>query len=132
MDTSELAGKAMRRSTLILVVPALLAGGLLRGGPGLVGAASGLVLGIGFFAVSGWLIAWGARRSPEAMTAATLGGFVVKLAVVGAVLFALRHARALDHLTFACAALAGAALFLLQAVSLVRHTPYIPAPAGKE
>jgi ATP synthase protein I len=73
-------------------VPAAIVAGILGlvGGPGTaLSAVIGILLVAGNFLAHGLSLAWAARISPTVLFAVGLGGFVVRLAVVLAAMFAL-------------------------------------------
>jgi hypothetical protein len=86
-----LAGRAL------LVMPVVvLAAGLLRGWDGALGAAIGLAIVVANFALAASAATWAARLGPGALAGASLGGYVVRLAIVFGALFALKGVDAVD------------------------------------
>jgi len=75
----------LRRSALLTAPVALLMivlGAVLGGTKGLLGAALGVALVIVFFGVSVLVVGWAAKISPQAMMAAAVGTFLVKILVL--------------------------------------------------
>jgi ATP synthase protein I len=75
----------LRRSALLTAPVALLMivlGGVLGGSKGLLGAALGVGLVIAFFGISALVVSRAARVSPQAMMAAAVGTFLVKILVL--------------------------------------------------
>ncbi len=77
-----------RRS--LWVFPAwVVASGLIWGIGGALSSALGYGLVIGNLATAAALMAWGARTSPVALMGVTLGGFVVRLALLAGIVLAV-------------------------------------------
>jgi len=55
---------------------------LLWGWEGAAAAIVGVLLAVGSLWITGRLLSWSARRSPSALAAAAMGGFVVRLVVL--------------------------------------------------
>jgi len=75
----------LRRSAMLTAPVALLMivlGAVLGGTKGLLGAALGVALVIVFFGVSVLVVGWAAKISPQAMMAAAVGTFLVKILVL--------------------------------------------------
>jgi len=75
----------LRRSAMLTAPVALLMivlGGVLDGGKGLLGAALGVALVIAFFGISVLVVGRAAKVSPQAMMAAAVGTFLVKILVL--------------------------------------------------
>ena len=75
----------LRRSAMFTAPVALLMivlGAVLDGAKGLLGAALGVALVIAFFGISVLVVSFAARVSPQAMMAAAVGTFVVKILVL--------------------------------------------------
>jgi ATP synthase protein I len=75
----------LRRSALLTAPVALLMivlGAVLGGSKGLLGAALGVALVIVFFGISVLVVSRAARVSPQAMMAAAVGTFLVKILVL--------------------------------------------------
>ena len=61
-----------------------------RGGDGALSASFGIALVLTNLALSAVLLAWAARVSPYALMAAALGGFFVRMTLVGVALYAVK------------------------------------------
>lgn len=80
----DIAFDMARRS--LWVFPAwVVVSGFIWGIGGALSSALGYVLVIGNLAAAAVLMAWGARTSPVALMGATLGGFIVRLAVLAGI-----------------------------------------------
>jgi hypothetical protein len=79
----------MVRHALTVAPVVVLGAGLLRGVDGAISAAIAFVLLAGNLLLSARLIQWAAHRSLAAMQAAVLGGYLVRLAALGAIVFGL-------------------------------------------
>jgi hypothetical protein len=80
-----------------LVAPAvILAAGVLRGVDGAISAAIGLVLVAANFVAAAAILSWAATRGVGAIYGAIFGGFVLRLAVLTAVVFALEPVPFID------------------------------------
>jgi hypothetical protein len=86
----------LARRALMVAPVVIVALGLWRGWPGAVSAAIGIVLVILNFLVSARLITWAADRSPGALEAVVMGGFVVRLAFLTVVVLALAKLSFVD------------------------------------
>lgn len=75
--------------SLLVGPPWVLGCGVVWGVGGALSAALGYVLVIGNLAAAAALMAWGARTSPAALMGVALGGFVVRLAALVGVVFAV-------------------------------------------
>lgn len=74
--------------------------GLIRGGDGAGSAAYGLAVALANLGLAALLATTFARISPGALGAATLAGYPVRLALVVASFFAIRHAAWFDVWSF--------------------------------
>jgi ATP synthase protein I len=75
----------LRRSAMLTAPIALLMivlGAVLGGAKGLIGAALGVALVIAFFGISVLVVGRAAKVSPQAMMAAAVGTFVVKILIL--------------------------------------------------
>ena len=91
----EVAADLVRR--LLIVAPVVAVVALIaRGGDGLASAAIGLALVALNFWVSARLITVAARRSPGAVMGMVLGGYVVRLGVLFAIVLALGNLSFVD------------------------------------
>jgi len=90
-------GSEMARRTLwlgpLVAVAALAIGGVPSGLAALAGAA--IVAGI--FLLSGRVLSWAGRRSPNALGAAALGGFIVRLVLLTALVWTALEFLGLDR-----------------------------------
>jgi len=119
--------------TLLALAPfALGLGGLLSGVAGVVGATLGLMLPALMLLVT-LGAAWATRRSrPEALAAAVLGSYLLKLVLVIAILVVLRGLGGYDRSSLGGALLIGVAIALVaESFAMVRaRVPYVePRPA---
>lgn len=87
-----------------------------------VGLALGLV--VANFAAGAAVIAWGSRCSPAALVGAVLGGYVVRLAAITAVVLPLRTSGWFEPVPF------GAALILSHLGLLVWEARHVVASLG--
>jgi hypothetical protein len=77
----------------VLVAPLLIvACGLVWGVDGALSSAYGIVLVMLNFLVAAALLAWAARISPTMLMAATLGGFLVRMALIVVAVSLVHHA----------------------------------------
>lgn len=109
------------------VAPAVvLAGGLVAGWGGALGAGIALALVAVNFLLAAALLAWSARISPAALATAALGGYVVRLGAITALGLAVRSLDAVDFPTF-CIVLVvshlGLLVWELRSVSLSLAAP---------
>lgn len=85
---ARIAGQMVRRASWF--VPALaVAVGLVRGPKAAVATLAGAFLVTLTMWGSGKVLSWSARRSPNALGAAALGGFIVRLAVLFGAVWAM-------------------------------------------
>jgi len=123
-----------------IAVPAAAAIGWLLGGPGAgASAAIGILLVLANFAAHGLSLAWASTVSVAAVHAVALGGFVVRLAVIVGVLFALNTFAWFSPLAFGLALvpatlllLAYEARLMLRGVGAALQIPADPAAARAE
>jgi hypothetical protein len=83
-------------------------------------ALLGVVVVTANFAAHGLSLAWAAGISVTAVQAAALGGFVVRMAVITGLVFALDRTAFFSPLVFALAVVAGTLALLVYEVRLVR------------
>ena len=89
----------LRRSAMLTAPVALLMivlGAVLGGAKGLIGAALGVGLVIAFFGISVLVVGRAARVSPQAMMAAAVGTFLVKILVLIILLSAFQNSTAFN------------------------------------
>lgn len=106
----------------IVVVPVALVGGWLASGTdGVVSAALGCVLGAANLYASAWILERAARRGPETLMIASLGGFAVRLAVLTGIVYALSKLAFVDVAVLGVVLLCTyLALLILEAITVVR------------
>src|SRR6266516_3570872 len=93
----------LRRSALLTAPVALLMivlGAVLGGSKGLLGAALGVGLVIAFFGISVLVVSQAARVSPQAMMAAAVGTFLVKILVLIILLGTFQNSTAFNDKIF--------------------------------
>jgi ATP synthase protein I len=93
----------LRRSAMLTAPVALLMivlGAVLGGTKGLLGAALGVALVIAFFGISVLVVGRAARVSPQAMMAAAVGTFVVKILVLIILLGSFQNSTAFNDRIF--------------------------------
>ena len=86
---AQVAADMARRMLPVLPVLVLLAG-LIWGGDGAISAAFAVVLVLGNLALSAALLGWAARISLALLMAAALGGFILRLVLLTAVVYAVK------------------------------------------
>jgi hypothetical protein len=89
---SEMARRALWLGPAVAII-ALLIGGIPSGLAALVGAAIVALIFLG----SGRVLSWAGRRSPTVLGAAALGGFIVRLALLTALVWAAISLVGLDR-----------------------------------
>ena len=94
------AGDMARRSVLF-AVPLLAGGALGWGWFGVLSVGLALALVLVNFALGAAAIGWGARIGPDAIMAAALGGYVVRLGIVTGAVLPIRHHDWFELLPFA-------------------------------
>ena len=85
----ELARDMIVRALPVLPLVVLVAW-IARGSDGALSAAFGIGLVLANLALSAVLLAWAARVSPSVLMATALGGFIVRMALVGVALYAVK------------------------------------------
>jgi hypothetical protein len=84
----------LARDMIVRVLPVLplvvIVAWIARGGDGALSAGFGIALVLANLALSAALLAWGARVSAHMLMAAALGGFFVRMALVGVALYAVK------------------------------------------
>ncbi|GBD84389.1 hypothetical protein BMS3Abin02_00782 [bacterium BMS3Abin02] len=97
MDVEARMGSEMARRTLWLG-PLVAAVALAIGGvPAALAALAGAAIVAVIFLLSGTVLSWAARRSPNALGAAALGGFVVRLVLLTALVWAALRFLGVDR-----------------------------------
>ena len=93
----------LRRSAMLTAPVALLMivlGAVLGGAKGLLGAALGVALVIAFFGISVLVVGRAAKVSPQAMMAAAVGTFLVKIIVLIILLGSFQNSTAFNDKLF--------------------------------
>ena len=93
----------LRRSAMLTAPVALLMivlGGVLSGSKGLLGAIIGVGLVIAFFGISALVVSRAARVNPQAMMAAAVGTFLVKILVLIILLSTFQNSTAFNSKWF--------------------------------
>ena len=112
----DIAKRGLMAAPLIVLV-----GALARGGAGAASAALALAIVLANLALSGATLSWAARTSLNLLMIAALGGFLVRMGLVVAVVSAVRHESWVDLPTLAVA------LFVTQIGLLFWETRYVSA-----
>jgi ATP synthase protein I len=99
----------------------------LDGSKGVLGAAFGLALAIGFFSATLLAVGAAGRVQPELMLPAAVLTFAVKMTVIGLLLFLLRDTEAFDREAFALALVAGTVIYLAAEIRFAvrARIPYV-------
>jgi ATP synthase protein I len=108
--------------TLALAVPAVAVAAGVRGGTGAASAALGLGIVVVFFTISKLAVGAVARRAPHHLLAAALGTYVVKIALLGALLVSLQDSSALDLQSFAWSIFGGVFVWMGAELWVATHT----------
>jgi ATP synthase protein I len=100
---------------------------LAAGGRGLLGAAFGLALAVGFFSATLLAVGAAGRVAVDLMVPAALITFMVKMAAIGMLLFLLRDTTAFDRAAFALSLVAGTCVYLAAEIrfALRARIPYV-------
>lgn len=130
----ELARYGAVRAT-VAAIPIVAGAALLRGRPGLVGAAVGAGLVIGLFVVTGALLACVVRRSPATLPAVSLVGALLRMIAYGVLLTALAGVDGIDRASTAVTTCLLLIVTLAYEVRFAATTPgfywlHSPAPDG--
>jgi hypothetical protein len=112
----DIAKRGLMAAPLIVLV-----GGLARGGAGAASAALAVAIVLANLALSGATLSWAARTSLNLLMMAALGGFLVRMGLVVAVVSAVRHETWVDLPTLAVT------LFVTQIGLLFWETRYVSA-----
>jgi ATP synthase protein I len=98
-----------------------------NGSKGVLGAAFGLALAIGFFSATLLAVGAAGRVQPELMLPAAVLTFAVKMTVIGLLLFLLRDTGAFDREAFALALVAGTVIYLAAEIRFAvrARIPYV-------
>jgi hypothetical protein len=132
----ELARYGAVRAT-VAAVPIVIVATVLRGRPGLLGAALGAGLVIGLFAVTGVVLACVVRRSPATLPAVSLVGVLIRMIAYGVLLTALAGVDGIDRASTAIATCLLLITTLVYEVRFAATTPgfywlHGPAPDGAQ
>jgi ATP synthase protein I len=97
------------------------------GSKGLLGAAFGLALAVGFFSATLLAVGAAGRVQPELMLPAAVITFAFKMTVIGLLLFLLRDTTAFDRAAFALALVAGTVVYLAAEIRFAMRAriPYV-------
>ncbi|HEU4397218.1 MAG TPA: hypothetical protein VFU54_05185 [Actinomycetota bacterium] len=97
------------------------------GGRGVLGAAFGLALAVGFFSATLLAVGAAGRVSTDLMLPAALLTFTVKMVAIGMLLFLLRDTTAFDRSAFALSLVAGTCVYLAAEIrfALRARIPYV-------
>jgi ATP synthase protein I len=107
---------------------------LLAGGRGVLGAAFGLALAVGFFSATLLAVGAAGRVATDLMLPAALLTFIVKMVVIGMLLFLLRDTTAFDREAFALSLVAGTCVYLAAEIrfALWARIPYVVVDDEKD
>jgi ATP synthase protein I len=124
-DARILRGAAIPTALAGLI--AILAGLLLAGGKGALGAAIGVALVLVFFTLGMLVVSYVTRLSQQLVMAAGLFGYLVKLVAVFALVAAFRHVTAWSAHTFGWTVLALTIVWLAAEVNATinANNPYV-------
>jgi len=97
------------------------------GGRGVLGAAFGLALAVGFFSATLLAVGAAGRVSTDLMLPAALLTFTVKMVAIGMLLFLLRDTTAFDRAAFALSLVVGTCVYLAAEIrfALRARIPYV-------
>ena len=102
---TELVRDMLRRAVPVLPVIVIVAA-ILGGSAGAWSALLAIVVVTANFALAAISLSWAARTSPTLLMATALGGFLVRMALLTAVILAVRHTSWIDLSAFAITILA--------------------------
>jgi hypothetical protein len=92
--------RELARDMVVRALPALpvvvAVAGVARGLDGAASAAFAIAIVLANLALSAALLGWAARISPYVLMGTALGGFILRMALVGVVLFAVQDQRWVD------------------------------------
>ena len=122
---------------VIVAVPVVVVAALVRGVPGLLGAALGAVLVTALFGLAGVLLACVARRAPATLPAVSLVGVLLRMIAYGALLMALDGVDGIDRASTVAATCLLLLATLTYELRYVATTPgfywlHSPAPDGAQ
>jgi hypothetical protein len=103
----------------VAIVCAFLAGLLFRGSGAGFSAAIGIFIVYANVAANAWVVSTAARISVTAMFAAVMGGFVVRMAIILAVMFWLNTFAFFSPVAFALAVVPATILLLVYEMKLI-------------
>ena len=116
----ELVVDIVKRGLLVAPV-VVVVGALVRGGAGAASAGFALAVVLANLALSGATLSWAARTSLNLLMIAALGGFLVRMGALVAIVAAVRHESWVDLPTLAVT------LFVAQIGLLFWETRYVSA-----
>ncbi len=111
--------RAALRFGAVALLPATALALWVRGPAGAVTTLGGVVLIVGWFALSGMSLAWAARRSLLLLQAVAIGGFAVRLAILAVIMLALAPVEALDAPVLAVTVSVGMVALLVHEIRFV-------------
>ncbi len=128
----------MARSALLVIgmvaVPVIGIAAVVAGSGGALGAGIGAAVVAGMFAMSGALLSFAARIGPEAIFAAALGGYLLRLMIYALLIVLLRPVEAIHGPSLAICAAVVMVAALVAEVRLVSRNPQMfwldTAPRG--
>ena len=115
---------AVRVGLPALALATLLAGAV-RGIGGALTAAGVVALVLADFVVTGRTLGWGARRGLATLQAVALGGFVIRMAILGLLIAVLHGNTAVDVPVLAVAGAAAVVALLAYEARFVLRTPQL-------
>lgn len=106
---------------------------VMTGVPGIIGAVLGMLLVLGFFAASAYVIALTGEKRPALMLPMAFVVYTTKVGILAVVLILFRGTTAFDATAFACTALACVIAWLTgQAVGSMKVKQLYVEPVGSE
>ena len=120
------------RAGVLAFPPAALAALFIRGPEGVAAVAAAFVLVVGNLVVSGLVLNFAAKRSPDTFFGVALPSYALRMmAIFGAMGFILSQ-PGIDHTTFSIAFAAGLTWVLFYECRLWARTPWLALEFGKE
>ncbi|MBV2365311.1 hypothetical protein ACFPZ0_21745 [Streptomonospora nanhaiensis] len=130
-DARILRGAAI--PTAAVGVVAAVAATVTAGVPGLIGAAVGTLLILGFFAVSAFVVSWTGQRHPHLLLPIAFVVYTTKIGVLAVALVLFGGTTAFDHMSFALTSLGCVIAWLTgQAIVSSRVRQLYVEPAGDD
>jgi ATP synthase protein I len=129
-DVAILRGAAVPTAVAALLL--VLAGALLAGAEGALGAGLGAVVVGAFFTVGVVAIAWASRISPFVMMQVAILTYLVKIALLGVLVVTLADTEAFNTRAFAAAVLVSTLVWVLAEVRAFSRLkmPYVEPGSG--